>query len=371
MRRATADRAASGLGSGLWMGALVMAGCAEGIAPPPETPMVAITSDLAFTFGTRDSEWCNTDARQPLHPSCDESGVSVPVLWPTVRVELRPFEIDAHEVTNLQWRYCVGMGVCDGGDDALHAQNAGPGQPDYYPNPQTEDHPVVRVSWLGAKTYCEWLGKRLPTEFEWERVARGPDSLARPFPAQDLKELDECKKAGDQFATTYCNPGALLRAVTSSTRDWVDEPGAGRVHDLFGNAAEWTATTRSEDITCKDEPPCDRECAASDITCAQEKRSCPACEEGGVSCYYQCEGRQGQSIVCEPWDLSEQPLAAADLEARALETGNDIVVRGAGVSTKESTRCQHFSGHRDRKFSGNLSSDGDLGFRCARDLPLP
>jgi formylglycine-generating enzyme required for sulfatase activity len=329
--------------------------------------MVAVTSDLTFTFGTREAEWCNTDPRAPLHPACEDSGESVPVLWPTVQVQLAPFEIDVHEVTNIQYRYCVAMGVCDGGDDSLHPENAGPGQPSYYTNQQTANHPVVRVSWQAAKTYCEWQGKRLPTEFEWERVARGPDRIGRPLPAEGLARLDDCKSAGDQFATTYCNPAANLMAVMSSTLDYVDEPGAGVIHNLFGNAAEWTATTRREDITCEAEPPCKRECGANDgIQCAQDKNECPACEAPGASCFYQCEGRNGQSIVCKAF--VEQPVAASELERRAT-LGNDIVVRGAGVSTKESTRCQHFSGHRDRKFSGTLSSDGDLGFRCARSLP--
>lgn len=354
------------VGGGLAAAALA-GGCAEGKAPPPETPMVAIREELTFTFGPREAEWCNNDPEAALHPSCGATEANVPVLWPAVQVTLRPFAIDAHEVTNEQYRYCVAMGVCDGGDDSVHPENAGPGQPSYYTNPQTRSHPVVRVSWQGARTYCEWLGKRLPTEFEWERVARGPDSVARPFPAEGLTELDACKTDGDQFATTFCNSAANLMAAGTSTRDFVQEPGAGRIHDLFGNAAEWTATRRREDLTCKADPPCPRDCAPSDLACANAKRNCPACEADGASCYYQCDGDPGQSIVCVPFDASEQPLDVSVLEARAA-LGDDFVVRGAGLSTKSTTRCQHFSGARDRKFSGQLSSDGDLGFRCARDL---
>jgi len=100
-----------------------------------------------------------------------------------------------------------------------------------------ENHPVVEVTWYGAQAYCKWVGRRLPTEAEWEKAARGPSTGlgdARIYPWGD--EID-CDKA--QYAN--CS-GALLSANSKPA-------GASPygVLGLSGNTWEWTADWYSDD----------------------------------------------------------------------------------------------------------------------------
>jgi formylglycine-generating enzyme required for sulfatase activity len=143
------------------------------------------------------------------------------IAYPQHKVDLPAFWIDKYEVTNSQFldfaikTSYTGEGAKEGKDWRL------------FFTPDKSNFPVVYITWNDAVAYCKSVGKRLPTEEEWEKAARGTDGRGYPW-GNDW---------GEKRANTY--EFGPSKPVAIAQFDDISPYG---VHDMLGNVQEWTST---------------------------------------------------------------------------------------------------------------------------------
>jgi len=146
---------------------------------------------------------------------------SAPDERPAHYVTLDAYWMDQVEVTNAMYLLCVHTGPCKPPQNFRSLR-----RPDYFNNLEFNDYPVVYVAWEQAKTYCEWAGRRLPSEAEWEHAARGDDW--RTFPWGEDK--------ADGLRANF----NMLVGDTSRVGTYPLGASPFGVLDMAGNVAEWT-----------------------------------------------------------------------------------------------------------------------------------
>jgi formylglycine-generating enzyme required for sulfatase activity/predicted Ser/Thr protein kinase len=158
-----------------------------------------------FLMGSLEAEPGAGKEEKPQHP------VYLSVYW-----------IDQTEVTNAMYSRCVREGVCRPPRETRSST-----RPAYFDEPGFGSYPVLYVSWQDADAYCRWAGRRLPSEAEWEKAARGDDGRTYPWgeypPGRGMANFNN--QVGDTRAVGSYPAGASPYGAL----------------DMAGNVAEWVA----------------------------------------------------------------------------------------------------------------------------------
>lgn len=127
---------------------------------------------------------------------------------------LSEFMIMDNEVTIAQYQQCVTSGFCQPPDNWTKGANS--------PN-----EPATNLNWLDSAAYCTWLGGRLPSESEWEKAARGPNSSYFPW--------------GDEWDNQANLEKDTVQRIDVFAESDISDYG---VKNMAGNVREWTASER-------------------------------------------------------------------------------------------------------------------------------
>jgi formylglycine-generating enzyme required for sulfatase activity len=144
-------------------------------------------------------------------------------------LDLPAYYLDKTEVTNAMYaKFVQATGFQTKGDWRSRADGTkfDPAHFDVNRDP----HPVVNVTWDDAAAYCKWAGRRLPTEAEWEKAARGGDKRLWPWGNEPHPEFANVDVGQEEEPDT--------KPVGSFARD----ASPAGILDLAGNVREWTAS---------------------------------------------------------------------------------------------------------------------------------
>ena len=158
----------------------------------------------------------------------------------------QPFKMDVFEVTNGKYAECVEAKACV---EPLRKRSLT--VLNYYDNPFYENFPVLYINQFEAQNYCNWLGKRLPTEFEWMKATWDGEEKTYLWG----EEKPDSSTYPDSY---YANVGFGYPGMTGwdvvEVGTFPKDKTIGGIMDMSGNVSEWTTSEWTKKLC--ETPPC-------------------------------------------------------------------------------------------------------------------
>ena len=207
------------------MGFFIGAECRQGLWPGPESAHAAPAPAMTGRDGARMVLIPAGPFLMGVPQGARDGGIDE---YPNHNVELDAYYIDAYEVTTgLYERFMRATGHRGPSHRTDPSKNVWPGGA--LPA-ALASLPVVNVDWFDARAYCQWAGKRLPTEAEWEKAARGADDRRFPWGNVEPTRQHLNFNRSWQGATTFAPVGMYEKGKSPYG-----------VYDMAGNVWEWVA----------------------------------------------------------------------------------------------------------------------------------
>ncbi|MCA9522006.1 MAG: SUMF1/EgtB/PvdO family nonheme iron enzyme, partial [Myxococcales bacterium] len=254
--------------------------------------------------------------------------------------------------------------------------------------------PMVNVTFEMATAYCAFVGRRLPTELEWEYVMNlaNKESMNSDDRPRYIWGANATTCQGEDWVVGFCNPAVLdPREVGTTTKDQIDVGNNQIVYDMVGNVSEWVSDDYLKTITCKQEltfdknnlassqcpdyfscaakSPVDFDCLARSIACSNQ------CDDNGTDICYRAKGTSccpfqdkpdDCRAICIPYGPTEVVEPGTSTSFRP-GTQNAGLYKGASYATGTKCELRYTTRGTISKSKADNQRRKDLGFRCASD----